>query len=112
MCMTHQLLNQFDLKDDVDRARFEAAWADFGAYLIEADYAVEVGPLFARQPDSGYDTDAERSQTLMSVITFRDQSQADRAWAAIETRVQPLGKLHAGVFGKVRDAVFTFWRTG
>ena len=109
--MAHQLLNHFDLKPGVDRASFDAAWAKFAQHLIATDIAVDVGSLFTRQPDSGYDTDEARAHTLMSVITFRDQAQADRAWNAIETRAQPMDKLHANVFGKVHDAVFTFWKT-
>lgn len=105
----HQLVNQFDLKPGVKRDRFDAAWAAFAEHLITQDWAVSCGPLFARQPDSGYDTDEERGHRLMSVIAFRDQAQADAAWEAIETRVEPLGRLHRAVFSLVHDPVFTFW---
>ncbi len=108
--MTYQLLNQFDLKPGVDRARFEAAWAAFRAYLLEEGLATSVGPLFNRHSDTGYDTDEVRAHNLMAVISFRDKAQADAAWDAIEARAQPLGRLHAGVFGLVHDPVFTFWQ--
>lgn len=108
--MAYQLLNQFALKPGVDRARFDAAWAAFAAYLIDEDLAVSVGPLFNRQPQSGYDTDDARAHNLLAVIGFRDKAQADAAWDAIEARAQPLGRLHAGVFGLVHDPVFTFWQ--
>lgn len=108
--MTHQLLNQFDLKPGVDRSRFDAAWAAFADHLVAHGLAQSVGPLFTRQPDSGYDTDEARGHMLMVVITFADRAQADTAWDAIEARAQPMGRLHAGVFGLVHDPVFTFWR--
>lgn len=108
--LAYQLLNQFDLKPDVDRSRFDAAWTKFATFLVDEGLADHVGPLFERQPSSGYDTDEERGYGLMSVIVFRDKAQADKAWAAIEARAQPLGKLHASVFGLVRDPFFTFWQ--
>ncbi|MEO1198670.1 MAG: hypothetical protein AAFX39_05480 [Pseudomonadota bacterium] len=107
-----QLLSQFDLKPRVQRARFDLAWAEFIAYLVDNDLAVSGGPIFSRQPDSGYDTDTERSHRLMAVICFRNQAQADAAWAAIEAETAPLSILHRRVFGLVHDPVFTFWSEG
>ena len=104
-----QLLNQFDLKPQIDRARFDAAWGPFIAHLIDMDLAVGAGPLMTRHPDSGFDTDEERGQSLLALIQFRDHAQADAAWAAIEGNVQPLARLHRTVFAMVHDAVFTFW---
>lgn len=108
----HQLLNQFDLKPGVTRARFDAAWKSFVDHLIAQNWAVSAGPVFTRQPGSGYDTDEVRSHQLMAVISFRNQAQADAAWVAIETRVEPLGRLHRAVFSLVHDPVFTFWQEG
>ena len=107
-----QLVNQFDLKPGVPQERFDAAWAAFVDHLIKEGWAEAVGPVYSRHPDSGYDTDEARSHRLMAVITFRDQAQADAAWNAIETRQEPLGKLHRAVFGLVHDPVFTFWSAG
>lgn len=104
-----QLLNQFDLKPQIDRARFDAAWAPFIAHLIDTDLAVGAGPLMTRHPDSGFDTDEERRQSLLALIQFRDHAQADAAWAAIESNVQPLAHLHRTVFAMVHNAIFTFW---
>ncbi|MDU8943644.1 DUF6614 family protein [Ovoidimarina sediminis] len=104
-----QLLNQFDLKPGVTRARFDAAWEAFIAHLLAQDLAVSGGPLMARQPGSGFDTDSAREYSLMGLIAFRDQAQADAAWEAIETRAEPLGQLHRAVFALVHDPVFTFW---
>lgn len=103
------LLSQFDLKPDVPRARFQAAWSDFVRCLVDMDLAVSGGPLHVRQPQSGYDTDAERGQSLMTLITFRDQAQADAAWAAIEGRHPTLGPRHRTALSLVHDPVFTFW---
>jgi len=104
-----QLLNQFDLKPQVDRARFDQAWAPFIAHLIETDLAISAGPVMTRHADSGFDTDAEREQQVLALIHFRDHAQADAAWAAIEDDVQPLARLHRTVFAMVHNAVFTFW---
>ena len=104
-----KLLNQFDLKPGIDRARFDTAWAPFIAHLVETDLAVDAGPLMTRYPDSGFDTDTDRAQSLLALIRFRDHAQANAAWAAIEQEVQPLARLHCTVFALVHDAVFTFW---
>lgn len=104
-----QLLSQFDLKPGVTQDRFDAAWAAFVDHLMSQDLAVSGGPLMRRQPESGFDTDAERSHRLIAPIAFRDQAQADAAWKAIETLAEPLGQLHRAVFALVRDPVFTFW---
>ena len=104
-----QLLNQFDLKPTVTREAFDTAWAAFAAYLIEADLAADVGPVLDRQPASGYDTDEDRVQSMLAVIRFADQAQADRAWTAIESHAAPLGSLHRAVFRLVHDPIFTFW---
>lgn len=104
-----QLLNQFDLKPGVTRAQFDAAWAVFVDHIVDTDLAVSGGPIFQRRPDSGYDTDELRSHQLMAAIAFRDQAQADAAWAAIEERAEPLGRLHRAVIALIHDPVFTFW---
>ncbi|MEX0281193.1 MAG: hypothetical protein AB3N13_08400 [Arenibacterium sp.] len=104
------LLNLFNLKPSVDRAEFERAWQAFGEYLESADLAAECGAVKDRVPTSGYDTDTERAHILMAVITFRDQAQADAAWAAIEANAPPLAPLHRAVFARVHDPVFTFWQ--
>lgn len=104
-----QLLNQFDLKPQIERARFDVAWAAFIAHLIDTDLAVGAGPVMTRHPDSGFDTDVDRRQSLLAVIRFRDHAQAEAAWTAIESNVQPLARLHRTVFAMVHDAVFTFW---
>lgn len=106
----HHLVSQFDLKPGVSRARFDAAWAAFGAHLIEMDLASQVGPIMARCPASGFDTDDVRSHALLSIIWFRDGDQADAAWAAIEARQAPMDGFHRDVFALVHDPVFTFWR--
>ena len=104
------LLNLFSLKPSVKRAAFEEAWDAFATYLVEANLAVECGPLRDRVHASGYDTDADRAHSLMAVIAFRDQAQADAAWAAIEANKPPLAPLHRAVFARVHDPVFTFWK--
>jgi len=104
-----RLLNQFDLKPAVTVAAFKMAWGAFVDCLMENDLAVASTPLCARVPDSGFDTDEARHHALMAVIDFRDQPQADAAWAAIEDGIEPLGRLHREVISLVHDPVFTFW---
>ncbi|MEM7440104.1 MAG: DUF6614 family protein [Pseudomonadota bacterium] len=105
-----QLVNQFDLKSTVDRTKFDAAWHAFVDELVATDLATGATPMMQRQADSGFDTDDKRGHQLFSIIHFRDQAQADAAWAAIEDRVEPLGRLHRTVFAMVHNPVFTFWR--
>ncbi|WP_164662169.1 hypothetical protein [Tropicibacter sp. Alg240-R139] len=104
-----RLLNQFDLKPSVELEVFEQAWNSFVDVLISSGLAKKGTPLCQRVPSSGYDTDEERQHSLMAVIEFRDQAQADRAWAAIEDRIEPLGQSHRRVISLVHDPVFTFW---
>lgn len=106
-----QLVNQFTLRPGVARAAFEADWAQFIAHLVDTDLAKGSGPLMTRHPASGFDTDATRAYDLFALIDFRDQAQADAAWAAIEDGREPLRGLHRRVFAKVHDPVFTFWGT-
>jgi hypothetical protein len=104
-----QLLNQFDLKPSTDLDQFQAAWDAFVAHLLEQDLAASASPLMHRIHGSGFDTDKERTHTIMSTIRFRDDVQADVAWAAIETGKEPLGHLHRRVFAQVHNPIFTFW---
>ena len=103
------LLNQFDLKPQVQPERFAQAWAQFSDALIAADLAAEVTPLMTRARPSGYDTDDERPHTHLAFIYFRDAAQADAAWQAIETDAAAIGPSHRKVIGLVTNAVFTFW---
>ena len=104
-----QLLNQFDLKPGITRARFDAAWAPFIAHLVDVDLAIGAGPVMTRFSDTGFDTDYERGQCLLVFIRFRDHAQADAAWDAIEADQKPLCTHHRKVFAMVDDAIFTFW---
>ncbi len=104
-----RLLNQFELKPAVDLDAFEQAWNAFVEHLVAMGLATNGTPLCKRIPASGYDTDEQRDHSLMALIEFRDQMQADAAWAAIEGRIEPLGELHRSVISMVHDPVFTFW---
>ena len=103
------LLNQFTLKPNVSRERFDTAWAAFIDHLVTEDLARGSTPNYVRHANSGFDTDEGRDHQIMSLISFRDQAQADAAWDAIETRAKPLDRLHVAVFALVHEPVFTFW---
>ncbi|WP_170803505.1 hypothetical protein [Ruegeria sp. HKCCA4633] len=102
-------MNQFDLKPTVEFDAFEQAWSAFVEHLVTTGLATNGTPLCIRNPTSGYDTDEQRDHSLMAVIEFRDQLQADAAWVAIEDRIEPLGALHRRVISMVHDPLFTFW---
>lgn len=108
----HQLLNIFDLKPGVRRDKLDRAWAAFTAHLVETELALSGSPVMDRARPSGFDTDDARGHAFMAVISFRDKAQADAAWAAIEARAEPLGRLHRTLFAMVHDPVFTFWSEG
>lgn len=105
----HQLLNIFDLKPGVRREKLDRAWDAFVSHLLDTDLAVSSSPVMDRTRPSGFDTDEDRDHAFMAVISFRDRAQADAAWDAIETRIEPLGRLHRSLFAMVHDPVFTFW---
>jgi hypothetical protein len=104
-----QLVSQFELRTGIARTTFDAAWRAFAAHLLSSGLAAEVGPVQNRRASSGFDTDAMREQSIMTVIRFADQTQADTAWAAIEECREPLAGFHQDVIQLVHDPVFTFW---
>ena len=103
-----RLLSQFDLRPDVSRQAFEAAWTALADHLLNSGLAAAVDPPLVRQPGSGFDTDDDRPQHLLTVITFRDQAQVDAAWKVIEDRADPTVGIHNAVLAMVSNPIFTF----
>lgn len=103
------LQSEFRLRPGETEEAFSEAWNRFAAYLRAEGLASEVTPLCARRSESGFDTAAARPQKLMTSIRFPSRAAADRAWAMIEAKAEPMNTFHAAVLSRTADAVFTFW---
>ena len=75
------MLSSFDLKPGEDFAIFQSDYTDFVADLRAAGIIEGAGPLGARVSDTPMDTDDERDHEYFAVMSFRDRTQVDAAYA-------------------------------
>lgn len=100
------MVTTFDLKPDVDIEAFSPALADYTAHLRGLDLVEACGPIGRRQSDTILDTDGERPQAILAIMTFRDRGQADRAVDYIKSHSEPGQTIHHAVYSKVRNQIF------
>jgi len=104
------MLSCFDLKPGEDLAAFRDAYAEFVAYMKSVDLVVESGPIGRRHSDTPMDTDAERDHQYFSVLTFRDRTQVDAAYAYIMGHTEPGNSSHVDMYGRIENPVFICWQ--
>lgn len=104
------MLSAFDLKPDEKPDAFRAAYAAFIDDLFKANLIVSSGPVGRRVSDTPMDTDETRSQEYFSVMSFRDRSQMDDAYAHIAKRLQPATKPHIDMYRRIANSVFLCWQ--
>jgi hypothetical protein len=104
------MLSCFNLKVGEDIAAFQSAYAEFVAYMKSADLVEDSGPIGQRQSDTPMDTDGERDHEYFAVMSFRDRTQVDAAYAYIMKHVEPDESSHNEVYRKIKDPVFICWQ--
>jgi len=107
---THHMISVFDLKPGEDEAAFHAAYEAFVADLRAASLISGAGPLGWRVDDTPMDTDTQRHQRRVSILSFASRTQMDAAYAHIEARRRTASDSHLGMYRRVTDAVFLCWR--
>ncbi len=104
------MLSCFDLKPGEDIGAFRSAYMNFVAYMKSVDLVESSGPIGRRESDTPMDTDDERDHEYFAVMSFRDRTQVDTAYAYIMKHVEPGETSHNNVFEKVQNPVFICWQ--
>ncbi len=103
------MISSFDLDADENFEAFRAAYDAFISDLTAAGVIADAGPVGRRVEDTPMDTDSERTQKFVSIISFRDRKQLDAAYADIAAGALPEFHSHASVVERVRNSVFLCW---
>jgi len=104
------MLTCFDLKVGVEIGAFRAAYTGFVEYMKSIDLVESTGPIGNRQSDTRMDTDAERKHQYFVIMSFRDRSQVDAAYAHLRPHDEPAESAHNAVYSKVRNQIFICWQ--
>lgn len=104
------MLSCFDLEPGEDIETFRSAYADFVAYMKSIDLVEDSGPIGRRRSDTPMDTDDERGHEYFVVMSFRDRTQVDAAYALIKEHAEPSESSHNEVYKMIRNPVFICWQ--
>lgn len=104
------MLSCFNLKSGEDIETFRKAYNDFVAYMKSIDLVANSGPVGQRQSNTPMDTDDERHHQYFAIMSFRDRTQVDAAYAYIKKHVEPGESSHNGVYERVENPVFICWQ--
>jgi hypothetical protein len=104
------MLSCFDLKPGIDIDVFQSAYCAFAEKMKQIGLVESTGPIGARQSDTPMDTDNERKQQYFVVMSFRDRSQVDAAYAHILKHIEPGDATHDEVYTRVANPVFICWQ--
>ncbi|MBT5242786.1 MAG: hypothetical protein HOL66_00920 [Rhodospirillaceae bacterium] len=104
------MLSCFNLKLGEDMDAFRSAYVDFVDYMKSIDLVEDSGAIGRRQPDTPMDTDNERQHEYFVIMSFRNQTQVDAAYAYIKKHVEPGESSHNDVYKKVQDPIFICWQ--
>lgn len=103
------MLSSFDLKPDEDWGEFTDAYAAFVDELQSAGVIVAAGPLGKRVSDTPMDTDDARDPQFHSILSFRDRTQLDAAYAYIGEKQQPGTTSHLSMYRRITNSIFLCW---
>ena len=101
MILMHGL---FDLNDGVDETDLRQCFERFSEHLKENSLVIG-GRFMQHQAHDGFNAREPSTKYYVS-IEFKDMDHAERCWAYIEDKNEPLKSLHNAVFSKVRNTVF------
>ena len=104
------MLSCFNLKDNEDIDTFRSAFSEFAAYMERVGLVEDNGPIGRRCSDTPMDTDDERDHEYFVVMSFKNRSQVDAAYAYILKHIEPGETSHNGVYKKVKNPVFICWQ--
>lgn len=104
------MLSCFKLHPEDDIDSFRDAYEAFVASMQAIDLVVSSGPIGRRQSDTPMDTDDARDHEYYAVMTFRDRTQVDAAYAHIMAHTGPADAAHDAVYQRVLDPVFICWQ--
>lgn len=94
----------FDLNDGVNEKEYRRSFELFSEHLKENSLIIG-GRFMRHQSHDGYNARAPLTQYYVS-IEFRDMGHAERCWAYIQEKTEPLKSLHGAVFSKVQNSAF------
>ncbi len=104
------MLTCFDLKPGIGIEAFRADYLGFVEHMRSLDLVACTGPIGQRQRDTRMDTDYERDHEYFVIMSFRDRSQADAAYALLAAREESTQSGHEAIHSRIRNQVFICWQ--
>ncbi len=106
------MLSSFEIKPSEDEAAFKTIYAEFVEDLIKDDLIASSSPIGTRVSDTPMDTDDDRAHTHFSVMSFRDRTQLNHAYAYMLHRRATATDSHHGMYTRITNSVFLCWQDG
>ena len=100
----------FDLKPGISLTEFRRDFVALTEHMKARQLVEGSSPIGERQSDTILDTDSERSQGYVAIMSFRDRAQADAAVDYIQSGTAPGDAIHVRAHAKVQNAIFLCWR--
>jgi hypothetical protein len=100
------MLSCFDLVPGENIVDFSNAYHAFVDEMKQNDMVESSAPIGSRQRDTPMDTDDERDHEYFVVMSFRDRTQVDDAYAHIMKHIEPGEATHDAVYTRVQNPVF------
>lgn len=104
------MLSAFEIAPDEDSAAVTAAYAGFVADLRAEGLIAGAGPVGRRVADTPMDTDDTRTHTHFSVLSFRDRTQLNHAYAWLTHRKGASAGSHHDMHARIANSVFLCWQ--
>ncbi len=103
------MLTCFNLKPEFDINQFRRAASDFTTHMKDRQLVHSMGSIGRRQRDTILDTDDERDQEYVFIMSFQDRAQSDLAVELILSREEPGLSIHNDVNSMITDHIFICW---
>ena len=104
------MLTCFDLKPGIGIEAFRAAYLGFVEHMRSIGLVEGSGPIGRRQNDTKMDTDDERDHEYFVIMSFRDRTQVDAAYALLAAHKEPSDSVHDAIHSKIRNQIFICWQ--
>ncbi len=103
------MLSRFDLRPGIDPAGFQTSYVSFVEHMKAAGLVESTGQIRQRVADTPMDTDNADAPLYYVVMSFKDRTQLDQAYAHITTPQASEDAGHPSVHQAVDNFVFTCW---